>query len=188
MTGTAATLLALHAGTGYVHLAADLAPVYGGAVGTLQREIIYLQPDTVVIYDRATTSGGSQVWSLAFPAQPQLAGSVATVQASNHTLTVQRISDNGATSSVHNFASDSDFAGGYRLDETATGGTQAWLHVAYVDSGVTSVTAVDGNTVDLVLAGGKAAHVAFDAGSVGATLVLGGTTVTLGAGVDSLPE
>jgi hypothetical protein len=50
------------------------------------------------------------------------------------------------------------------------------------------VGAPGGNTVDLVLAGGRNAHVAFDPNAVGAALTLAGVTTQLGAGVDTLPE
>ena len=184
---TAATMLALHQGTGYVHVATDLAPVYGGAVTQFQREVIYLEPDTVVIFDRAASSG-SQVWSLAFPKQPTINGATTTVMNAGHTLTVQRLGEAGATSTIHDYTADSDFSSGFRLDETVGGGTHQWLHVAYIDSAVTSVTATDATSADITLAGGKLVHVSFNPGSVGATLKIGNDTTTLGAGVDSLPE
>ncbi len=91
-SGTTSTLLALHQGTGYFHAAADLAPAYAASsVSKLQREIVYLEPDCVVIYDRATTTA-QQVWSLAFPAMPTINGATTTVTAAGHTLTVQRVS------------------------------------------------------------------------------------------------
>ena len=184
---TAATMLALHKGTGYVHAATDLAPVYGGAVTQFQREVIYLEPDTVVIFDR-TASTGSQVWSLAFPKQPTINGATTTVMNAGHTLTVQRLGEAAATSTIHNYNTDSDFSTGFRLDETVTGGSHQWLHVAYIDSAVTSVTATDATSADITLAGGKLVHVSFNPTTVGATLKIGSDTTTLGAGVDSLPE
>lgn len=184
---TAATMLALHSGTGYVHAATDLAPVYGTAVTQFQREIIYLEPDTVVIFDR-TASSGQQVWSLAFPKQPTINGATTTVTNAGRTLTVQRLGEGSATSSVFAYNTDSDFSGGYRLDETVAGGSHQWLHVAYVDQAVTSVTATDATSADITLAGGKQVHVSFNPSAVGATLKIGSDTTTLGAGVDSLPE
>ena len=189
-TGTTSTLLALHKGTGYFHAAADLAPAYGSSmVTTLQREIVYLEPDCVVIYDRATTTA-QQVWSLAFPAMPTLTGATTTVTAAGHTLTVQRVSPaSGPTSSVYDYTTNSDFTNGYRLDETQAAGDTRWLHVAYIDGAVTAVAPVDTNTVDVTLTGGVVAHIAFNANSVGGTLTLGtGSPITLGAGIDTLPE
>jgi hypothetical protein len=187
MMGGSSTMLALHKGDGYVHAAADLAPLYGSAVSKFQREIIYLEPDTIVTFDRVSSTG-SQVWSLAFPKQPTIAGTVTTMTASGHTLTVNRLTEAAATSSVYSYSADSDFMGGYRLDETVPAGDHAWLHVAYVDGAVTAVTATDATSADITLAGGKVVHVSFNASAVGGTLNLGGNNVTLGAGVDSLPE
>jgi hypothetical protein len=183
------TLLALHAGTGYVHIATDLTPVENGAATQLQRELVYLPPDTVVIYDRATSpAANQQVWSLAFPAAPTLATGSATVMASGHTLLVQRLGPAAATATVYDYTQNSDFSNGFRLDETMAGGNNRWLHVTSIDGSVTSATSTDGNTVNLVLAGGATASVAFNPNSVGATLTLGSQTITLGAGIDSLPE
>jgi hypothetical protein len=185
----ASTPLALHAGSGYVHIAADLTALEGSDASLLQRELVYLPPDTVVIYDRATTpAADSQVWSLAFPATPTISGATTTVTASGHTLTVQRLGPAAATSSVYDYTTDSDFSNGFRLDETMPGGDNRWLHVATIDGAATNVTASDGNTVSLTLADGTAVTVAFQQTGVGATLTLGSQTITLGAGVDTLPE
>ena len=188
--GKASQLLALHAGPGYVHVAADLTPVYGGKVTALQREILYLEPDVVVIYDRATTSASSQqVWQLAMPAMPAIAGAQTTETAAGHQLTIVRASPASATGSVYDYTADSDFSGGYRLDETAPGGDVRWLHVLWIDGAVTSQQAIDDNTVELQLAGGQTATVAFRPDAVGGTLTLGGRqAISLDAGVDALPE
>jgi len=189
--GPAGTVLALHAGTGYVHEAADLTPLYAGAAGvtSVQREVVYLEPDTVVVYDRTTTSGTvAQNWQLALPASPTIAGAQATMTAAGHTLTIARASGPaGVNSQVYSFATDSDFTNGFRLDEAAPPGDARWLHVLTIDGAATNITATDGNTVQLMLASGPVT-VAFNPSSVGATLTLGGSTITLGAGVDTLPE
>jgi len=186
-TGESSTMLALHKGDGYLHAAADLQPVYGTAMTKFQRELIYLEPDTVVIFDRASSSG-SQVWSLAFPKQPTINGAITTTTNAGHTLTVQRLGETGATSAIHNYNADGDFSSGFRLDETVPGGDHAWFHVAYIDNAVTSVTMTDATSADIVLAGGKMVHVSFNASAVGGSLTIAGSATTLGAGVDSLPE
>ena len=56
---------------------------------------------------------------------------------------------------------DSDFTGGFRLDEQIAGGDQRWLHVVWIDGAVSSVSAHDANTVDLMV-GGKTVRVSFD--------------------------
>jgi hypothetical protein len=188
--GNTSTLLALHAGQGYSHVAADLAPVENGTAQKLQREIVYLAPSTVVIYDRATTpAANQQVWSLAFPASPAISGAQTTVTASGHTLNIQRLAPANASASAFSYAANnSDFTNGYRLDETMPGGDNRWLHVATIDGSATNITSTDGNTVSMTLADGTAVTVSFNTGSVGATLMLGSQSVTLGPGVDTLPE
>jgi hypothetical protein len=188
--GNMSTLLALHAGTGYSHIAADLTPVENGAAQKFQREIVFLQPSTVVIYDRATSpAGNQQVWSLAFPASPSISGASTSVTASGHTLNIQRLAPANATASSYSYAANnSDFSNGFRLDETMPGGDNRWLHVATIDGSATQITSSDGNSVDLVLADGTHAHVAFDPNGVGGTLTLGSQSIALTATVDTLPE
>ncbi|MBL9020212.1 MAG: hypothetical protein JNL83_38860 [Myxococcales bacterium] len=186
-TGTAARVVALHRGAGYLHVAADLAPVYGGAVPKLEREVVYLEPNLVVVFDRARTPvGGEQIWSLATPVSPTLAAARSEIRGGGHVLTVERVSPE-ASASVHSFASgDDDFLGGFRLDETAAGGDRRWLHVLSIDNAA-AVTKIDATTVELSM-GGQTVRVHFEPDSVGATLVRGGQTTRLGAGVDDLPE
>jgi hypothetical protein len=184
-----AKLVALHKGAGYVHAAADLAPVYDGAVQKLQREIVFLMPDTVVIYDRvASSSGDEQAWQMAMPVDPTVSGAIATATTDTHALHIQRLSPAGATSSVFNFASDSDFSGGYRYDETIAGGDRRWLHVAWIDNGASAVTGIDDRTVQVTLANGKVAKVQCTRDTVGATLTLDGTVTNLGSGLEVMPE
>ena len=188
-SGTSSQMLALHRGTGWLHAAADITPVYNGKVGKVQREIVYLEPDCVVIYDRVTsTASQSQIWSLAFPAMPTIAGTQTTMTSSGHTLNIQRVTPStGVNATVHDYTADSDFMNGFRLDEQLAGGDQRWLHVVWIDGAVTSVSAHDANTVDLMV-GGKTVQVGFDPNAIGGTLTIGSSTTTLGAGLDELPE
>ncbi len=187
--GSSSQLLALHRGDGWLHAAADITPVYNGKVGKLQREIVYLEPDCVIVYDRAsTTASQQQVWQLAMPSMPSVTGTQTQMTASGHMLTIERISPSSATGSVYTYSTDSDFTGGFRLDETAAGGDQTWLHVIWIDGAVTSQTAHDANTVEVTLVSGTTATVAFDPAGVGGTLTLGSTAIPLAAGIDQLPE
>jgi len=186
--GTSSNLIALHHGDGWLHAAADISPVYDGAIGKLQREIVYIQPDVVIVYDRATSSASqSQIWSLAFPTDPTVSGATTTVTSADHTLAIQRLSPASANATIHTYSADGDFTNGFRLDEQLAGGDNRWLHVLSIDGAATNVTAVDANTVSLS-AGGKTYKVAFDPDQIGATLTIGSTATTLGAGVDELPE
>ena len=187
--GKTSQLLALHRGNGWLYAAADLTPTYAGHVGKLQREIVYLEPDCVVVYDRVTTGASQQqVWQLAMPGEPRIVGSETQMTASGHTLTIQRASPLSATGSVYSYATDSDFTGGFRLDETHAGGDQRWLHILWIDRAVTSQIVHDPNTVYVTLANGTVANVSFNPNGVGGSLKLGATTIPLGAGIDTLPE
>ena len=187
-SGTSSNMIALHHGDGWLHAAADITPVYAGKIGKLQREIVYIQPNVVVIYDRVTSSASqSQIWSLAFPTDPTVAGATVTVTNPDHMLAVQRLAPAQVTSTIHTYSSDGDFSNGFRLDEQVAGGDTRWLHVASIDGAATNVTAVDTNTVSLT-AGGKTYKVAFDPNAIGATLTIGSQATTLGAGLDELPE
>jgi hypothetical protein len=188
-TGTASQMIALHRGDGWLHAAADITPVYKGKVGKVQREIVYIEPDAIVVYDRVTSSASqSQIWSLAFPAQPSINGTETSVQASGHTLTIQRVTPaTGPNASVHSYADDSDFSGGFRLDEQMPGGDQRWLHVIWIDTSVSNITTHDDHTVAFT-AGGKSVQVSFDPDAIGGTLTIDSSVTQLGAGVDELPE
>ena len=182
---TDSKLVALHAGAGYVYAAADLAAAYGGDATRFERELLYLEPDIVVVYDRVA-SAQAQTWQLAMPQRPALSGATATMT-SAHALHVQRLAPAAASASVHDYASDGDFTTGFRLDEAMPAGDQRYLHVLSIDGAATSVTAngADGATI---VANGKTYAVAFSRDAIGASLQIGGQTVTLGAGIDKLAE
>jgi len=185
-------LVALHRGAGFLHAAADLTADYkkSPVVQKVQREIVYLQPDVIVVYDRVTTRTGSQqVFQLVSPASPVSSGAISTLTGSGHTLKVQRvIVPEGTTPSVFSFkASGSDFSAGFRLDETAAGGDNRFLHVLSIDAAASNVAAAGTDGVTLTV-GGQAVTVHFNAASIGGSVTIGGKTTTLAAGVDTLPE
>ncbi|MBA3464978.1 MAG: hypothetical protein H0T46_33900 [Deltaproteobacteria bacterium] len=187
--GTSAKLVALHRGDRYLHAAADLTPVYAGAVSMLHREVVFLEPDCIVIFDRARTpSDTEQIWQLVLPVQPSIVGAHTEVNAAGHVLTVDRIAPASASGAIHDFASgDDDFSGGFRLEETASGGDRRWLHVVSIDRAATAIRQIDATTVEVTLASGTV-RVKFDPDTIGATLTRGGQTIRLAAGVDALPE
>jgi hypothetical protein len=166
-----------------------VTPAYDGkaAVGRVQREIVHLEPDTVVVYDRVTSAASTQqTWQLPVPVQPSITGASAAITGA-HTLHVQRFAPAAATASVHAMSADSDFTSGYRLDETAPGGDQRYLHVLSIDGAVTSASA-SGDSVTVQLASGIVATIAFAHDAIGATLTYDGVPVTLAPGVDTLPQ
>jgi hypothetical protein len=188
---TTSVMRALHQGPGYVHAAADLTPAYNGnaAIQKVHRELVYLKPDVVVVFDRVqTASDTTQTWQLAAPVAPAISGATATITNAGHTLRVTRIAPTSATVSVYDFRADPDMKGGYRLDVRLPGGDQRYLHVLAADGAVTSASASGPTGVTLSLAGGGTATVNFSRDTVGATLTLGGVTTALGASVDVLPQ
>jgi Heparinase II/III-like protein len=186
---TDSTLIALHRGAGFLHAAADLTPAYkrSPVVQKVQREIVFVEPNTIVVYDRvATRAGSQQIWQLVSPAAPVTSGARTTFAGTGHKLTVDRLAPAAATAGKHEFSKDSDFSGGFRLDETVPGGDNRFLHVISIDSAVDTVTpGADGVSLSV---DGKAVVVQFSRDGVGGSVSIGGQVTTLGAGVDTLPE
>jgi len=187
-------VVALHSGTGYLHVAADLTAAYGGQaiVQQVQREIVYLQPSTVIVYDRVATTGGQVVFQLVSPVSPPAAtGTSHTFTANGHTLDVEDIvTPNSTVPTIFDFTTDSskDFMGGFRLDETAPASNNIrFLHVFTIDGAATGITS-SGSSGATMTVGGKTVTMAFNPSAVGGTLTIGSQTITLGAGVDKLPE
>ena len=142
-----------------------------------------------MVFDRVRTSAGTtQTWQLPSPARPSIAGNVATLTASGHALHVTRIAPASATTSSYDFRGNSDFTGGFRLDERVAGGDQRYLHVLAIDGAATSSTAAGATGVTVRLSDARMVTVTFNADAIGATLTIDGVTTTLAPGVDVLPE
>ena len=190
VASTMSSLVALHQGADYLHAAADVTAAYknNAAVQLVQRELVYLKPDVIVVYDRVKTSSGTtQIWQLPTPVQPSISGSTATMASAGHSLKVQRLQPADAAMSTFSFASGSDFTGGFRLDQQVAGGDQRYLHVLSLDNAAATVTASGANGVTVSF-GGRTATVTFNRDTAGATLVLDGSSTTLGATVDALAD
>ena len=188
---TDSTMVGLHSGDNWLYTAADLTPSYKGnaAVQKVEREVVYIKPNTIIVYDRiATASGTTQTWQLPTPVAPSISGATATINNGAHTLQVQRLAPAAGTTTAHSLASSSAYRKGYRIDTTVAGGDQRYLHVLSIDGSVTSATASGDNGVTVQLAGGGTATVTFNRDAVGASMTLNGTSTTLGAGIDTLPE
>ena len=82
---------------------------------------------------------------------------------------------------------ESDFNGGYRLDATASGGDQRYLHVLSIDGAAHSATASGDSTVTITMAAGQTVTIAFARDAIGATLTRNGSTTTLAPGIETLP-
>jgi hypothetical protein len=205
LKGADSKVLALHRGTGYLHVAADLTAAYGGqaAVGQVQREIVYLEPSTVIVYDRLNTSGGQIVFQLVSPVSPpNKDGTSHTFTNAGHTLDLEQVlAPPGAMFNIVDFKTDKsgDFMGGFRLEATAGGGSNnRFLHVLTIDGAATNImlanTADPTKDIVSMMVGGQMVTMAFNHGAnvanadVGGTLTIGSQMHTLGAGLEPLPE
>jgi hypothetical protein len=188
--GTTSQTVALHAGAGWLHAAVDVTAAYknNASIAKVQREMVYLQPNVIVVYDRVTSAAGTtQTWQLASPMQAAISGATATVTGT-HSLSIQRLAPAGAATGVVNLANVTGYRGGYRYEETVAGGDVRYVHVLSIDGAATSATAANDSSVTVQLSNGQSATVSFNRDAIGATLVYGGATHALGAGVDTLTE
>ena len=188
---TVSKLAALRKGTDYLYASADLTPAYNGnaAVQKVHRELVYLQPNVIVVFDRVQTAADTtQTWQLVAPVAPSISGATATIANAGHTLRVMRIGPSTAATSVYDCRANADLKGGYRLDERVAGGDRRYLHVLAVDGSVSSASASGETGVTLNLAGGGTVVVSFTRDTVGASLTRNGVTTALTAGVETLPE
>lgn len=187
---TTSKTVGLHAGDNWLYAAVDVTPAYknNASIIRVQREMVFLKPNVVVLYDRVTTAPGTtQTWLMTSPVQPTLSGATATVTGA-HSLRVQRLAPAAAQSSVNNLAGVSDYTGGYRLEEQVPGGDVRYLHVLSLDGAATQATAANESTVTVQLGSGVSATIAFDRDDAGATLTYGGGAIALTPTVDTLPE
>lgn len=187
----ASALVALAEDERYLHAAVDVTPMYDGAVGRVERELVFLEPDILVVFDRIDAGAATErVWQLNTPLQPVLAGATATAG----DLTVRRILPADATTSIFDWSTDADMNGGWRLDATHAGGdgSSRFLLVLSVDGAVVAATPSPDGTqlgVAIDLAGGASAIVRFEADAIGGVLDLGdGVSIPLGPGVATPPE
>lgn len=159
-SATAGKVLALHQGPGYLFASVDITGAYAGAVQLVRRQVLWLMPDVVVVQDRVV-SAAAQTWQLVVPTAPAIAGTVATVGR----LKVTRLQPATGTWTTFDFRSNSDFTGGYRLDQVQPAGDRTYV----------TVLAIDG-----------AAAPAVTWSDIGCSFTLDGKLVTLGPGVDPL--
>ncbi len=191
-----ADLLALAEGDGWLYTAVDVTPIYDDhpAVDRVEREVVYIKPDVLVVFDRVDTAGTSErIWQLNTPIQPTLANATATITGSAATLVVRRIAPDDASSSVFDWTADDDMDGGYRIDtdHASQDGSSRFLHVLSTDGAVLNAVASHAGSqlgVEITLAGDTMARVRFEADAPGGELVLNGQSIPLAPGIMALPE
>jgi hypothetical protein len=135
-----------------------------------------------------TPGSTTQTWQLPSPVAPVISGNTATFSNAGHSLKVQRISPATATASVYNYASTTEYTGGFRYDARVAGGDNRFLHVMGLDNAVSSAAATGPTGVTVNVAGGGQVAVTFNRDTAGATVTINGTTTTIGATVDVLAE
>lgn len=185
---TESHVVGLKTGSAFVYTAVDVTAAYDGhaAVQQVQRETVFLQPNIIIVYDRVVTAPGTtQTWQAATPVQPSITGTGASVTNGGHTLAITRVAGGGAMRAF-DLRADADLTGGYRIDESQSGGDRRYLHVLALDGAASDVTGAGDTGVTVRLATGGTATVTFARDTVGATLELGGQTTTLGSDVQTL--
>jgi hypothetical protein len=200
--GNDGTLVALADNAQYTYVASDTANCYKGSTGAvtqMERELVFVKPDTFIVFDRIQAKAGSQkVWRLNTPIRPTVSGRVATITGTRSRLTVTPVLPAAATPAVVDWAAtDSDTDGGYRIDLPAAGdGRIYFLNVLSLDGSVTAVTEASstGNRgVTLTLADGRTVTAHFPETTFGASLdVTGGSGPAihgaLSQGIAELPR
>jgi hypothetical protein len=168
--GGTSKVLALQSGPGYLFAALDLTPAYGGSalVQLVRRQVLWLQPDVVLVQDHVVSSPGTaQTWQLVVPVAPGISGATALFTVGAHTLRATRITPAAVPWTAFDFRSNSDFAGGWRADCRQSGGDRVYLTVLAIDGATSPAT----STVQFA--------------DVGCSFTLGGKQITLGPGIDA---
>jgi hypothetical protein len=188
---TISKVTALQHGAGYVYVSTDVTPAYNGNanIQQVQRELVYLEPNAVIVYDRVQSSAStSQTWQLVSPVAPAISGNTATFTNAGHALKLTRLAPASATMSTYAFTSNADFTGGYRLDQKVSGGNVRYLHVLSVDGGVTAQTAAGADGVTVTLSSGKQVTVTFNRDTAGGSIVRDGVTSALASTIVAIPQ
>jgi hypothetical protein len=124
------------------------------------------------------------------PDNPPL-GTSHTFTANGHTLDVEDIvTPNSTMPTLFDFkkSDSSEFMNGFRLDETSTGGSSIrFLHVLTIDGAATGISP-SGSDGATMMVGNKQVTMSFNRNAIGGTLNIAGQQITLGMGLDSLPE
>ena len=108
----------------------------------MQRELVFVKPDTFVVFDRVSARGAiGKTWHLNTPFKPAVKNSNASIQGKRSNLTVTALLPRGAKPAVVAWPSvDADFQGGYRVDIAAgPAETVQFLTVLSLDGAVTRV-------------------------------------------------
>jgi hypothetical protein len=164
----------------YVYVAADHGTLYthpsnGNPGVRSEREIVFIKPNTVVVFDRVNYAAGASVKTFQLPTEnlPVIVGREVTVSNAGSTLKVHALSPANSTLGVTPFTSvDADFRSGYRIDSTITNNTLTrFLNVLSIDSAVvTAATGANDSTAVLAMEDGRQITLAFDPNAIGGSI------------------
>jgi hypothetical protein len=175
-----AQLRALSIKNSYRYFAADAGTLYnhpntGNPGIRSEREIVYLPPDVVVVFDRAnyTPSATLKTFQLPTPNQPVINGRTITMNNGTSTLNVRALQPAASTLAVTDMRNvNSDFQGGWRIDSSVTtSGLTRFLNVLSVDNAVSAATTgANEGSVTVTLQDGRQVTLQFNLDTMGGTI------------------
>jgi len=195
-----AKLMALEDNPDFLYAADDVTPMYvdRGGVSLVQRELVFIKPDTFVVFDRVNAKSPiAKTWHLNTPYKPAAKGNAVSIQGKKSSLGVTVLLPHGAKpTTVASPSVDPDYKGGYRVD--VPGGSDErvqFLTVLSLDGAVTKASerapGGKGATAELKLKDGRTARVTFQSeGGGGAIEISGGARAVkqpFKVGIASLP-
>lgn len=196
--GYSSTVQALADNAAFTYAAADATALYDpNFVNLVQREVVFLKPNTFVIYDRVNAGAGSTfTWQLSSPIEPVAAAGTATY-GSPAAMRVRTIVPAAVTQSVVDLEAlpGDEFSGGYRYEAAqSSGGTANFLTVIDLGDAVSETNYFNGpgeDEVQIGFTGGGAATLTFPRTGTGGNLTLTGAAGSyigaLPTGIQSLP-
>ncbi|MBL8522314.1 MAG: hypothetical protein JNN20_01360 [Betaproteobacteria bacterium] len=181
-TSSSAQLTALSQRPLYLYAAANQGTLFnhpstGNPGVQSKREIVYVKPDVVVVFDRVQYTPGSSVktFQLPTPYLPTISGRTATVGNGVSSLRLHAVAPASATLSTTSYAAlDPDFTGGgHRIDVSVTGsGETKFMNVLSIDNAAATVTGspTDSGEVTITLTDGRSVLLRFNASAPGGTI------------------
>ena len=195
--GYSSTVQALADNASFTYAAADATALYNPAnVNRAQREVVFLKPNIIVVYDRVNAgSGATLTWQLNSPFNPAIAPGIASF-GSPAEMRVRSVKPAAGTQTVFDYeASDNvEYSGGFRYEISQVGsGDLNFLNVIELGDSVSSLTPADAagaDGVQIALTSGGTATLQFPRTGTGGHLTLTGAAGSfdgaLPAGIQSL--
>ncbi len=163
----------------YDYASSQITPVYGNQpqVGKVEREFIFIKPQTFIIFDRARAVGPNtrKIWTFNSAELPAVNGNSFSVTRAADRLDVLRLAPAGLTTQVLSWPTlDEDILSGYRVDVAdTTAGESYFLHVLDVNQSLQSAVRADASNQTgavLTFKDGRKVTVQFNQTTPGGTL------------------